>query len=252
MKTIIAFLGLLLMISACGSSQGKDPVTIDEPITPSLDDYELLFIGNSHSSFNGLPGLVATLIEIADPGIKVNTVNAPGWKFLAERVGDGNTLELLQSRKWSHVFLQAQKYSSSGLYSYPTTAAEEWIRQVKQQQATPILFPEWPRRGNYEEGLRIHELHLYIASQEPACVAPVGLVWDEMIATYPNVDLHASDGNHSNLNGALLTAFVFYQILTNQSSADLPFVSQINVSEVLQKQMREVASSVIEANLKCQ
>lgn len=252
MKTIVIFFGLLLTLSACGSSQQKDPIIMDDIARPPLDDYELLFIGNSHSAANGLPGLVATLIETADPNKKVNTVNAPGINFLAERINDGETLALLQSRKWSHVFLQAQKYSSTGLYSYPTTAAEEWIRRVKRQQALPILFPEWPRRGNYEEGQRVHELHLYIASQEPACVAPVGLVWDKMIATYPNVDLHAVDGNHSNLKGALLTAFVFYQILTKQSSADLPYVSQINVSENLQKQMREVASAVINANLSCQ
>ena len=73
-----------------------------------------------------------------------------------------------------------------------------------------------------------------------------------MIASYPNVDLHALNGNHSNLKGALLTAFVFYQILIKQSPADLPYVSQIDVSENLQKQMREVASSVIEANMSCQ
>lgn len=252
MKTLVAFLGLVLMLSACGGSQEEDSLTMDDLNSPPLADYELLFIGNSHSSVNGLPGLVATLIETADPNKKVNTANASGSKFLDERIGDGQTLELLQSRRWSHVFLQAQKYSSSGDFFYPTTSAEEWIRRVKAQQAIPILFPEWPRRGNREEGLRVHELHLYIASQESACVAPVGLVWDKMIARYPNVDLHAADGNHSNLKGALLTAFVFYQILTKQSAADLPYVSQVDVSEDLQKQMRDIASSVIEDNMSCQ
>ncbi len=237
------FFVLFFSMSGCNSSKNK-PEQQDK-----IADYELLFIGNSHSSVNDLPGLVATLIETGLPSKSVNTENAAGWGFLADRVNDGVTLEKIQSKNWTYVILQAQKYSSSGLYSYPTDAAESWIIVIKDQNAIPVLFPEWPRRGNFEEGQRVHDLHLYIASQEPACVAPIGLVWDEVRIRYPEINLHAQDGNHSNLTGALLTAYVFYQVFTGKQSSELPYINQIAVTDVIQQQLREVASEVVNENL---
>jgi hypothetical protein len=216
--------------------------------TIAADDYQILFIGNSHSAFNDLPGLVSRLLITGLPGASANASLAPGFGFLDDRLHDGVTQQRLNSQQWSHVILQAQKYSSSGLYWYSTAAAEEWIRRVKSRGALPVLFPEWPRRGNREEGPRVHLLHLGIAAAEPACVAPIGLAWEESIARHPTLALHAADGNHSNLNGALLTAFVFYQLISGLPADELPHVQQINVNSETQRKLRDVASFVSEQN----
>jgi len=213
-----------------------------------ITHYQLLFIGNSHSAFNSLPELVATLIETGLPGKTATSGLAPGFNFLDERLNDGVTLKLLQSRQWTHVILQAQKYSSSGKYFYSTSAAEQWIRRVRTQGARPILFPEWPRRGNKLEGIRVHNLHLSISSREPACVAPIGLAWDESLATYPSIGLHAPDGNHSNLAGALLTAYVIYEVTTGLPASQLPYIPSINISAQTQQVLREVSSEVMDKN----
>ncbi len=210
--------------------------------------YALLFMGNSHSSANDLPGLVARLIEVGEAGSSAEAELAPGWGFLADRLNDGVSRQSLESRPWTHVVLQAQKYSTTGLYSYPTTAAEEWIRRVKAQGAVPVMFPEWPRRGNFEEGARVHRLHLSIAGREPACVAPVGLTWDAALLRHPGLVLHAPDGNHSNLAGALLTAYVFYQLLTGRSADALPVIPSIAVAADTQRQLKAVAAEVTAAH----
>jgi len=252
------FLHILLVIILLGCKQGGSgnnvvTSTENEPplINKPLADYELLFIGNSHSSKNALPDLVTILIEKGLPNSSANAALAPGGQFLQERLNDGVTMESLTSRSWSHVILQAQKYSSTGLYWYSTESAEEWVRRVKAREATPIMFPEWPRRGNFEEGVRVHELHLEIDAHEPTCVAPIGLAWDEVISIYPQLELHAPDGNHSNLTGALLSAFVFYQVITKQSAADLPYISQIGVSKVNQEKLRDIASYIVADNIQC-
>jgi hypothetical protein len=182
------------------------------------------------------------------PGSQAASALAPGYRYLADRIDDGETQALLNSRPWTHVILQAQKYSSSGLYFYPTDAAEEWIRRVRARQAEPILFPEWPRRGNTEEGPRVHELHLSIAAREPACVAPIGLAWEESTARYPGLALHAPDGNHSNPTGALLTAFVLYEVITGLPASGLPYVPTIAIDAATQQNLREVATDVIGDN----
>jgi hypothetical protein len=239
------FLAVACALLACASSiVYADSSHYSRPQVPP-DSYLLLFIGNSHSAANGLPDLVASMIEAGLPGRSVEVELAPGIGFLSDRLEDGVTREALERRAWSHVILQGQKYSMSGNYGYPTHAAEEWIRRVKAQNARPFLFSEWALEGNRHEGPRIHELHLDIASREPACVAPVGLAWDEAIRSYPSLDLYAADGNHSNINGATLTAFVFYQVITGQPASGLPDLPGIGVSDAVQQQLREAATSVI-------
>ena len=208
-------------------------------------DYEILLIGNSHSSRNNLPGLLAILIETGLPSKTVHARTAPRWGFLVDHLQDNKTQKLLQSQTWTHVILQAQKYSSSGRYFYPTTAAEELIRRAKLQDAVPIMFPEWPRRGNTEEGQRVHKLHQQIAAREPACVAPVGLAWQLVFEQNPSLKLHAPDGNHSNRQGALLTAYVLYEVITGKPAAQLPYVSSIKVGSEAQEILRNSASESI-------
>lgn len=224
------------------------PVTATEDIAK---DYEILLIGNSHSSRNNLPGLVAILIETGLPSKTVHARTAPRWGFLDSHLRNDKTLRLLESQSWTHVILQGQKYSSSGRYSYPTTAAEEMIRRARSQDAIPIMFPEWPRRGNTEEGQRVHELHLQIAAREPACVAPVGLAWQLVLQQNPSLKLHATDGNHSNRNGALLTAYVLYELITGDPAAELPSISSLKVAPETQELLRKGASETTKAQTYC-
>lgn len=255
------FLGLSLFINLSGcssdgppsiaSTNNKVPSEVNELAAMPVADYELLFIGNSHSSANGLPSLVVKLIESAEPEKTANAGLAPGYAFLDERVNDGVTLEALKARQWTHVFLQAQKYSTTGRYFYPTVAAQEWIKTVKSLNAKPVMFPEWPRYRNKEEGQRIYELHLLIATREATCVAPIGPVWDASMARHPEIKLHAADGNHSNLSGALLTAYVFFQIVTSQPANVLGYMPELGVDEVTQAKLKTVALDFHNIHLPC-
>ncbi|WP_196137189.1 hypothetical protein [Aliikangiella sp. G2MR2-5] len=247
---LVSFLFLILFFSGCNIDDSGSDSGYDMASAPPAD-FELLFIGNSHSEVNNLPGLVVKLIETGEKDKSALSFNAPGWKFLDERVGDGVTQESIEARNWTHIILQAQKYSTSGLYSYPTDAAEMWIRQIKMRGAIPILFPEWPRKGDTEEGMRIHQLHLSISATEPACVAPVGLVWNEVIARHPDISLHDSDGNHSNPKGALLTAYVFYEVITGKEARNLPDLDGVGASAEEQSIFRNIASEVIANNPPC-
>ena len=208
------------------------------PLTQEPLGYRILLVGNSHSSRNDLPDLVAALIRLGQPGATAYAEAAPRWAYLVDRLDDGVTQKALDAQPWTHVVLQAQKYSTSGRYDYPTDAAEEWIRRVRKRGATPILFPEWARRGNAEEGPRIQKLHLSIASREPACVAPVDFAWHIVHRADPSLRLHARDGNHSNRNGALLTAYVLYQAITRDPASELPGLAKTKVDTKLQDLMR--------------
>lgn len=215
------------------------PVTA-EPVVVARE-FRVLLIGNSHSSRAGLPHILETLLEAGGTDTTAHVKALGHWAFLVERLDDNITQKALESRDWTHVVLQAQKYSTTGRYSYPTDAAEEWIRRIRDRGAQPILFPEWARREHRDEALRIHRLHLGIASREFACLAPVGLAWEIMRDANPDIMLHDRDGNHANRLGALLTAYVLYHSITGESPVELPYIKLRGASEENQNALRTAA-----------
>jgi hypothetical protein len=242
---------------ACGGGGGGSAVPAPAPAVPATPappapevaakaDITLLFMGNSHSSVNGLPAMVEAMVRTADPGKTVAAVLAPGSMFLEERALDAANLAALRGTPWTAVILQAQKYSTTGQFSYPTTGAEALIREARAIGALPILFPEWPRLGVDETSL-IYDLHVSIAGRVPACVAPIGQAWDLSLQRHPNLVLHNPDGNHSAPAGAFLAALVLASTYTQVSPTTLPFLPELGVNAQVQEQLRSVAADTVVA-----
>ena len=226
-------LGIVILLGGCGGGGGGNETSLgnSQPAIDSTTHYEtsqpladntstnsfnVLLMGNSH--VRGIRSILETVISHGQPDKAINVQTTPGLRFLSDRVEDGVSEQTLDGELWTHVILQAQKYSSTGTMTYPTTAAEYWIRGAKELGATPVLFPEHPRRGNTWEGQTLYELHWGIAQNENACVAAVGLVWDEVLFRDPALVLHQADGNHASETGLFLSALVFYQIITGQTA----------------------------------
>ena len=234
---------LALLIAAC--SGGGGAATTSPPPAATTADITLLFMGNSHTSFHDLPGMVAAMVRVARPRRTVAATEAPGWMFLEERAADTASLQLLRGRPWTFVVLQAQKYSSSGLYDYPIDGAVSLIRITRASSAAvPILFPEWPRRG-IAETQRIYDLHVSIARLAPACVAPIGQAWDLAAARHPTLVLHDADGNHSAPAGAFLAALVIANTMAGIAPGELPFLDGFGVTAQVQAQLRAVAAETV-------
>jgi hypothetical protein len=233
-------LALALLTGSCGggSLTGDASVATDADIT-------VLMMGNSHSAVNDLPAQLQAMLRAGLPGRTVAVTLAPGWMFLDERLADPASTALLRSRTWTAVVLQAQKYSTSGRYTYSTGEAEQWVQMARAVGALPVMFPEWPRRG-VDETDRIHDLHVLIAQAQPACVAPIGQAWDLAAQRHPSLALHDRDGNHSAPAGAYLTALVLYATTTGGSPLALPALSNGVATEV-QADLRQVAADTVQA-----
>src|SRR5258706_16205472 len=104
MKRTVASLALLArpLAPGCGGGGGP-PWSPPSPPSTSVAAVNLLFMGNSHTSVNDLPGMVEAMVRAARPGKTVAHVEAPGWMFLQERSQDPATLQLLRERNWSYV-----------------------------------------------------------------------------------------------------------------------------------------------------
>lgn len=235
--TLMMLAAATLLLAGCIGS--------DEAQVKGTDaDVALLMMGNSHTSSNNLPGMLEAMVASARSGETVDAVVAPGWMFLDERYHHEPSLALLRVQDWSFVILQAQKYSSSGCCFYSTEEAKALVRIAREQNAVPIMFPEWPRLG-IDETMRIYDLHVSIAQAEPACVAPIGQAWDLSLQRHPGIRLHAADGNHSNAAGAFLAALVLFTTVTGASPLDAPVLLVSGVPADTQALLRTVAADTV-------
>ena len=212
------------------------------------NSYSILIFGNSHTA--GIGDLISQLITAEDPNTQVQ-IDSFGGGFLDDPSSNPGRLDRLQNQQWSHIILQGQKYSQSGTTTYPTTATENWIRLAKAQSTTPILFPEHPQRNDPHEGQRVHNLHTSISAVQAACIAPVGLAWDRVIALRPDLRLHHLDGNHASRIGKLLTAMVFYEVITGYRADLLPYNPALELSPEIQSFFGQIASETIAQHSPC-
>lgn len=260
MKEVLIIMGAIVL-AGCGDSgrpavsepevgvppgsSGMNRYSTSQPLTDNSDAsaYKILLMGNSHAA--GLHPVLEQLLTLGQHDKSIDVRSSASFGFLSNMVNDGSAEQTLESDAWTHVILQGQKYSSTGSTTYPTNAAEYWVRGSKEQGATPIMFPEHPRKNNTWEGRTLWELHSGIASRENTCVAPVGLVWDEVIFEDPSLILHMSDGNHASSTGLLLTAMVFYQIITGSPIESLPELSEFGVDAATELILKESVSSVL-------
>lgn len=260
MKNLLIVAGVILLV-ACGESSrttapgsevgvppgpgGTSGYITSQPLVDNSDVsiYQVLLMGNSHAA--GLSPVLEQLLMLGQPNKSIDVQFSRRYGFLSDLVNDGFSEQILESEEWSHVILQGQKYSSTRTTTYPTDAAEYWIRGSKEQGATSIMFPEHPRRDNDWEGQTLFDLHAGIAARENTCVAPVGLIWDEVIFRLPSLVLHQPDGNHAADTGLLLTALVFYQIITGQPVETLPELSVFGVEPGTEQIMKESVSTLL-------
>lgn len=240
-RGVVPLVAAALLLGGC--VDGANPT--DPPdVEGSMADVPMLFMGNSHASVNNLQGMVESMIAPSFPGETVEAVEAPGWMFLEDRVDDLASMTLLGNQDWSYVVLQAQKYSTTGCCTYSTEEAKFLIRSAREKNAVPILFPEWPRLG-VDETFTIYDLHVSIASVEPACVAPIGQAWDLSLQRHPGLVLHDPDGNHSNEAGAFLAALILAATITGDSPLDAPVLAGFGVAEETQALLRVVAADTV-------
>jgi hypothetical protein len=262
-----------ITIVGCGGSAAtavSTPVQVNPPTTPQIPpapvnegaglavpdnrtvpEFRVLLLGNSHVGFNDLGGLIQQMLKTGRPQAAVFVETAGGAGYLDERLKDSTTLPLLKSQSWSHVILQGQKYSTTGLFHYSIEAALYWVALIKSSQGTPIMFPEHATLGNSTEGARIYQLHQSIVQQEVACLTPVPQAWEASLAKWPEIPLHMNDGNHASQAGAVLTAMLFYQVITGNPADQLPYIAGLALSATVQQRLAQQASASLQQHPAC-
>merc|ERR1712098_719117 len=181
----------------------------------------ILFLGNSYTYFNDLPGMVGSLASAAGVSATVKSV-APGGQTLGGHVS--GSLGHITSGDWDVVIIQDQSqrpsFPEGYVYNYIIPEAKTIVDTIRAKNpcTVPVFFLTWGKRdgdtqncnnGNYFctfEGIqdRLTKNYKNLAClNQPARVAPAGEAWRH----YSNRDvLFVGDGSHPSPMGTYLTA----------------------------------------------
>jgi hypothetical protein len=222
----------------------RDPISGDLDLVRSdRPGVRVLFVGNSLTYYNGMPGMVRDLAKGDSGAPAIFAVQyAPGGSTLDDALGDDRLRELIADERWQTVVLQENsKISSSpsavSEHMLPATAALEGMARASRAQT--ILFETW----GYEDGLARHDdsyewmqdrvdlAYVHVSSKVPALIAPVGEAWRVAVRRRPDIDLWKADGLHPSRAGSYLTACAFYSMLTRRDPADSSFTAGLDAAE---------------------
>src|SRR6516225_6967146 len=192
-----------------------------------------LFIGNSFTARNDLPGLVAQLAAARGRRLEHRLISA-GGASLRTHWNAGVAREAIQGGQYDHVVLQEQ----STLPIKNARRMHENVRlfdeAIRAAGARTTLYMTWARRNAPQSQQAITDAYTGIGRELGATVVPVGLAWQTFLGKHDQPVLHDKDQSHPTLAGSYLAACVFLAVLLGEN----PVGIDVPVSGLSEQEMK--------------
>jgi hypothetical protein len=203
---------LLLAAASCGSTSpepGPDP------------DLRILFIGNSLTYVNDLPGMVRQLgASNAARPVTVASV-AFGDYSLEDHWNRGDALTAIRQGGWDLVVLQ------QGPSALPESRANliEWTGrfagEIRKVGARPAVYMVWPGLNRQAAWASVTDSYAAAAAAARALLLPVGEALRSAYTADPGMPLFDADGFHPLPLGSFGAALVIYAVAADVSPTGL-------------------------------
>jgi len=177
---------------------------------------EILFVGNSHTEHNNLPGMLQHLLESDGSKRRIDTYRYFD-PFLNDASRDQRVRDSVVDPKWDIIVFQAAKASSSHKVRYNNDGGAELARMALKAGSRALFFVEWPRRGWDESEFQMGVYKPIQSASKGSELVPVCYAWDSILKRDPNFDLWDPDGNHASLTGTFLASYVFYYYIAGEN-----------------------------------
>jgi hypothetical protein len=205
---------------------------------------DVLFIGNSFTARNDLPGLIASLAEASGHHLQHQLISL-GGASLRTHWNKGHAQNRIREGDFDYVVLQEQ----STLPVKNAKRMHENVRLfdevIRATGARTALYMTWARQHAPEIQRAITEAYESIGREIGATVIPVGLAWQKFLAGCNSPVLHDRDKSHPTLAGSYLAACVFYAVMFTGSPIELD-VGVHGLSDEDAQLLRQAAQVAIE------
>jgi hypothetical protein len=233
-----AFVATLLVASgvACGNAAAPEPT----------GGMRVLFVGNSLTFLNDLPGTLSRMALAAGDTIHVTSVAQPDFALIDHYKGGSNALAAIASGRWDFVVLQQGPSTTAINRDSLIISTQLFNTHIRKAGATPALYMVWPSRDRvafFDAALISYQL---AADTVNGIFMPAGRAWITAWETDPSLALYHADGLHSSALGTYLAALVIYERLTGHDARRLPGSAmvegnQLNVPEATVRLLQRAA-----------
>jgi hypothetical protein len=238
----IAALGSVLSAACLGTSAPAGPTLVGEGT-------RILFVGNSLTYVNDVPGILQALADSAGgEQLAVASRALPNYALI-DHWTEGVVQGEIGKGGWAWVVMQ-QGWTPAGVYRDTLRlATRNFGGEIAKIGAKPALYQTWPpsnRRGDFPGSIESYEL---AASDVGGVVFPVARAWLAAWERDPSLELY-SDGLHASPAGSYLAALVMYARIFDRSPVGLPAAIRTRAGMVLTLQpsvahtLQEAAASV--------
>lgn len=190
---------------------------------------KILFIGNSYTAVNDLPGTVQQIaLSLGDTVYK--DANTPGGYTFQLHSVNATTIAKINSMNWDYVVLQAQSQEPAfdpaqvAIDTYPYADSLSKFVYDNDSCSKVLFYMTWGRKNGDAancpfypvictyEGMqyRLRQSYLEMAQNNNAEVSPVGVVWRTIRQTDSTIELYQADESHPSLAGTYVAACTFY------------------------------------------
>lgn len=211
----------------------------------------MLFVGNSLTYYNDLPGLVHAI----DPQIATDSVTTGGAP-LSAHWDAGVAISKIRQGHYTHIVLQERTYEP---LTNPTgfhTSVNRFASLARVAGAQTVIFEAWAHRDPSDEMYRnawsggspdaaqqllLTQAHS-VADETHSLLALPGEAFIQSRLVHPEIALYAPDGNHPSPAGTYLAACVITRVISGSPPSE--------TSAVPESLPREVAAALRRAALR--
>ena len=209
---------------------------------PPPTKLNVLFVGNSFTARNDLPGMISALAKSAGLTFDYDLISA-GGASLRMHWNKGAAPNAIAAGGYDYVVLQEQS-------TLPVKSAKRMHENVrlfdaaiKAAGAKTALYMTWARSHAPQSQQAITDAYESIGRELGATVVPAGRAWQQFLGKHDAPVLHDKDGSHPTAAGTYLAACVFFATLFGRSPVGVGSgVAGLSAAEV--KLLQQTAWSV--------
>jgi hypothetical protein len=203
---------------------------------------KILFIGNSFTQRNDLPGLIAAMAAERDLVVHSKLISS-GGASLRTHWNAGLATKEIATGHYNYVVLQEQ---STLPVKNPTRMSDNvrlFDEIIKEAAARTVLYMTWAREYAPETQQAITDAYNSVGKELGAILVPVGLVWQRFLAKHHEPSLYDRDQSHPSFAGSYLAACVFVAALLKVDPRGIE-TGATRLDETAKKALQRAASHI--------
>ena len=188
----------------------------------------VLFIGNSLTAANDLPGIVETLSRArGDLTVEATAITANNFS-LEDHWNQGSARATVAKGNWSFVVLQQGPSALPESRVLLREYARRFAGEARKTGARTALYMVWPAKARSRDFDAVSESYALAARDVDGVLIPAGDAWREVWRRDPGTALYGSDDFHPSALGSYVAALTVWRALSGASVVGLPGPSSIS------------------------